>query len=169
MVKLSPTALIDHARSHEGRKQLRYAGVSLVFVPLGQVLVQVFHWVFKVSDAIAVLITACILTIPNYFANKLLVWRDTSKENLRTQILVFWVAAMLGTALAMAFVTLADRLAEGSSDVVQGSALFIAQLTGYGIVWIARYFFLDRWLFRVSRGVEPTADEVEELHHDFPV
>ena len=36
----SPVRLVEHARSSEGRKQLRYLGVSLVFVPVGQVLIQ---------------------------------------------------------------------------------------------------------------------------------
>ena len=39
-MNLSPSSVLAHARSTEGRKQLRYAGVSIVFVPLGQVLIQ---------------------------------------------------------------------------------------------------------------------------------
>ena len=39
-MKFSPAAVIDHARSDEGRKQLRYAAVSVVFVPIGQILIQ---------------------------------------------------------------------------------------------------------------------------------
>ena len=37
-MNLSPSSVLAHARSAEGRKQLRYAGVSIVFVPLGQIL-----------------------------------------------------------------------------------------------------------------------------------
>ncbi len=40
-MKLSPSGLVEHAKSDEGRKQLRYVGVALVFVPLGQVVIQV--------------------------------------------------------------------------------------------------------------------------------
>jgi hypothetical protein len=46
----------------------------------------------------------------------------------------------------------------------------VAQLTGYGIVWVARYVFLDRWLFKVTHhGEEPPPEELAELHADFPV
>lgn len=169
-MKFSPSGLLDHARSEEGRKQLRYAGVSVVFVPLGQVLVQVLHWLTDLADPLCILITAAVLTLPNYWANKNLVWRDTSRDNLRTQVTVFWIAAMLGTGFAMVLAALADHLTEGSSRIAQSAWLFIAQLTGYGIVWIGRYFFLDRWLFKVTRhGQDPTAAEVAELHGEIPI
>ncbi|MFN8050976.1 MAG: hypothetical protein U0Q22_06050 [Acidimicrobiales bacterium] len=169
-MRFSPAVLADHARSAEGRKQLRYAGVSAVFVPLGQVIVQVLHWATDLADPLCILITAVILTLPNYWANKNLVWRDTNNDNLRTQVTVFWVAAMLGTGFAMLLAALADRLTEGTSNVTQSIWLFVAQLAGYGTVWIGRYFFLDRWLFKVTRhGQDPTAAEISELHGEFPI
>ena len=103
-VKLSPTAVMAHARSDEGRKQLRYAGVSLVFVPVGQILIQVLAATVFSGDennfTWASITAAAILTLPNFFANKYVVWKETSKDNLRTQVLVFWVAAMLGVTFA---------------------------------------------------------------------
>ena len=99
-MKLSPAALRDHARSEVGRKQLRYMGVSVVFVPIGQILIQVLGSVFDGNYTAASVVAAAILTVPNFFANKLLVWKDTSRDNLRTQVVVFWVAAMLGVSLA---------------------------------------------------------------------
>jgi putative flippase GtrA len=162
--------LREHLRSEEGRKQLRYAAVSLVFVPLGQVFVQFFHWTTTWPNYQSILVTACLLTIPNYFANKLYVWKDTSKDRLRTQITVFWVAALMGTGFAMGLAQLADHLTEGSSKPVQGLWLFIAQLAGYGIVWVGRYVFLDRVIFKMTHhGEEPDAEELDELHREFPV
>lgn len=169
-MKLSPSGLLEHAKSEEGRKQLRYAGVALVFVPVGQVLVQILHWATAIHDSFCILISACILTLPNYFANKVYVWRDTSRDNLRTQVLVFWVAAMLGTGFAMGFAYVSDELTENLSLALQSACLFMAQLAGYGIVWVARYFFLDLWLFRATHhGADPTAEEEAELHAEFPV
>ena len=45
-------------------------------------------------------VCAAILTVPNFFANKIYVWKDTSRDNLRTQVIVFWVAARLGVTMA---------------------------------------------------------------------
>ena len=169
-MKFSPSGLREHARSPEGRKQLRYAGVSVVFVPIGQIMVLTLHWTTDLPDPMCILISAMVLTLPNYFANTLYVWRDANSDNLRTQILVFWVAAMLGTGFAMGLATITDAVTEGSSKFVSGFWLFIAQFTGYGIVWVGRYFFLDKWLFRVTHhGDEPSVVELEELHQDFPI
>jgi len=171
VVKLTPSGLIEHARSDEGRKQLRYAAVSVVFVPLGQVLVQVLRWVFEVREYWAVLISACILTIPNYLANKFMVWRDKSKDNRTTEVIVFWSAAVLGTGFAMGFVWLAGQwFPEDRGKAVHGFAIFIAQLVGYGIVWVARYVFLDRWLFKATHhGEEPPREFLEDLHGELPL
>ena len=149
---------------------MRYAGVSLVFVPLGQVLTQIFHFTTNWSDAGCIAATAVILTVPNFYANKIRVWRVTSHDRQRTQILVFWVAAMLGTGFAMGLAALAETATRDSSGLWQSLSLFAAQLTGYGVVWVARFLFLDRWLFKATQhGAEPTADDTMEMHRELPI
>jgi putative flippase GtrA len=170
---LSPAGLRDHLRSDVGRKQLRYMGVSVVFVPVGQVMIQVLGTVFDGNFTLASVVSAAILTVPNFFANKYLVWKDTSRDNLRTQVVVFWVAAMLGVALATGLTFVVERLTEDSSSLVQRISVFVAQMTGFGIVWVGRYLVLDKWLFKITHhGVEPTGDdldEIEELHGELPI
>jgi putative flippase GtrA len=172
-MKLSPAGLRDHIRSDVGRKQLRYLGVSVVFVPVGQVMIQVLGSVFDGNYTLASVVSAAILTIPNFFANKFLVWKNTSKDNLRTQVVVFWTAAMLGVSLATGLTFVVQQLTEDSSSIVQRVSVFVAQMTGFGIVWVGRYLVLDRWLFKVTHhGQEPTAedlDEIEELHGELPI
>jgi len=177
-VKITPTAVLDHARSDEGRKQLRYAGVSIVFVPLGQVLIQVIGALVYTSQVngqmetnwVAASITsAAILTVPNFFANKHFVWKNTSRDNLRTQVTVFWVAAMLGVTFATALTLLVDWAID-SHGWIEKVAVFFAQLAGFGIVWLGRYVILDRWLFKVTHhGQEPGEDELEMMHGDLPI
>ncbi|MFN8052729.1 MAG: GtrA family protein [Acidimicrobiales bacterium] len=178
-MKLSPGALLEHARSEEGRKQLRYAGISVVFVPVGQIMLQLLaHFVFHAgkddSGAFtkASLLTAAILTGPNFLANRAWVWRDSTKDRLRMQILVFWVAAMLGVALSTLLTLwvehLVRNLEQDSLTVI--AAVFLAQLTGFGIVWVGRYLLLDRWLFKVTHhGEEPPAELLDDLHREFPI
>ena len=170
-MKLSPTALKDHARSDEGRKQMRYAGVAAIFVPLGQAGVQLLKWGFGVPAVAAVFLTACILTPANYLANKHYVWKHKSRENQGTEVTVFWLAAILGTAFAMGFVWLVEMIIpDSASELVQAAAIFSAQFLGYGIVWVARYLFLDRLVFKATHhGDEPAEELLEDLHREFPV
>lgn len=174
-MKVSPTAVLEHARSDEGRKQIRYAAVSVVFVPVGQVLIQVLAaTLYKGVDnnfTYASLTAAAILTLPNFFANRHFVWRDASRDNLRTQMIVFWVAAMLGVAAATGLTYLVEGwVHDRVSGLVEAAAVFCAQLVGFGIVWVGRYLILDRWLFKVTHhGEEPDEEELEMLHGDLPI
>ncbi len=177
-MNFAPSTVVSHARSVEGRKQLRYAGVSLVFVPLGQVLIQVLGALVFTTEVAgadetnwvaASLTSAAILTLPNFYANKRFVWRDVSKDSLRTQVLVFWLSAMLGAGFATALTFLADWAIHGHGWVEQ-VAVFVAQLTGFGVVWIGRYIILDRWIFKATHhGEEPSEEELAMLHGDLPV
>lgn len=177
-MNLSPAALLEHAKSAEGRKQLRYAGVSVVFVPLGQIVIQILGaLVFythtasggkEINWVAASVASAALLTVPNFFANKYFVWKETSKENIRTQAIVFWVAAMLGVTFATGLTYLVDLWIDGHGWF-EKVAVFFAQLTGFGIVWLGRYVILDRWIFKVVQGEEPDEDELEMMHGDLPI
>ena len=168
-MNVSPSGLLAHARSDEGRKQLRYVGVSLVFVPLGQIFVQVFGLLLDNYTA-ASLLTSAILTLPNFFANRHFVWRVESKDNMRTQVLVFWVAAMLGVTFATGLTYVVEQATVDSSSLTRRLLVVVAQLAGFGIVWVIRYLVLDRWLFKMTHdGAEPTKDDLDEMHGDVPI
>jgi putative flippase GtrA len=175
VVNISPSAVLAHAKSPEGRKQLRYAGVSVVFVPLGQILIQILAATIYSGDknnfTWASITAAALLTFPNFFANKYFVWRDTPKDRLATQVLVFWVAAMLGVTFATGLTYLVEEhLVAGKDGIVEAGAVFVAQLVGFGLVWVGRYLILDRWLFKVTHhGEEPGEDDLEMLHGDLPI
>jgi putative flippase GtrA len=158
-MNLSYSGLIAYARTDEAFKKLRYAGVSVVFVPLGQILIQVFGlWLDDYTAAS--FLTAAIVVFPNFFANKHFVWRVMSRENLRNQVLVFWLAMMLGVSLATAFTHVVEIVMAGQTRLVCGTAVFFAQLLGYGIVWVGRFLILDRWLFAVAGSMPKHADAV---------
>jgi putative flippase GtrA len=142
-----------------------------VFVPLGQILIQIIGPLVG-SYTVGGIISAAILTLPNFFANKRFVWRDTSGDNLRTQVAVFWVAAMLGVAIATTFTYFVERAVhdQHGGGVVEAAAVFFAQLAGFGVVWVGRFLVLDKWIFKVTHhGEEPSPDEVDELHADLPI
>lgn len=163
--------VLEHVRSEEGRKKLRYAGVSVVFVPVGQVIIQVLgQLVFDRNYTLASLVNAALLTPPNFFANKRFVWRNASRDNLRTQVLVFWVAAMLGVSFATGLTWVVEQWAHERGALVEAGAVLVAQMVGFGLVWVGRFLVLDRWLFKVTHhGQEPTADELARLDSDLPI
>ena len=163
-----PGALGEHLRSAEGRKKLRYAGASAVFLPLSQVIIQVFSWVTSWPDWLAILVTGCLLVVPSYYVNRIYVWRHGEPGSVRSHIAVFWVATMIGTLLAMGAGAVAEELTRGSTKLVHGAWLAVSQLSVAALVWIARYVFLDRWIFRVVEHEDPSSEDLTDLHRDFP-
>lgn len=148
-----------HALTEEARKKLRYVAVSVVFIPIGQILIHILGpWLHSYTNAS--LVQAAIVMVPLFFANKHFVWRVTSRENLRNQMLVFWVAVMLGVALATLFTHLVENAMADQTNFICGAAVFAAQLLGLGIVWVGRFLILDRWLFRLAGDTPQPADEV---------
>jgi putative flippase GtrA len=146
---LSYSGLIAYGRTEDARKKLRYAGVSALFLPISQILLQVFGlWLNDYTAAS--LLAAAIATFPNFFANKHFVWRVTSRENLHRQMLVFWVTVMLGVSLATLLTHLIEHATAGQTRLVGGAAVLAAQLMGYGLVWVGRFLILDRWLFKLA-------------------
>ncbi|EUA11877.1 gtrA-like family protein [Mycobacterium kansasii 732] len=155
LVAHTNTSYTGEARyTDEARKKLRYTAVALVFLPIGQGLIQVLGpWLN--SYTIASLLAAAIATVPNFFANKHFVWRVASGKksamNLHHQVLVFWTAVMLAVGLATYFTYLVDNAMAGHTTTVHGIVVFLVQMLGFGLVWIGRYLILDRWLFREIR------------------
>jgi hypothetical protein len=155
----SSSGLLAYARTEEARKKLRYAGASALFVPVGQSLTQALGlWLDNYTAAS--LLAVAILTVPFFFVSKHLVWRVTSRENLPGQMLVFWVAVILGVSLSTLFTYLVENEMAGQTRLVCGTAVFVAQLLGYGIVWIGRFLILDRWLFKLAGETPEHVDAV---------
>jgi putative flippase GtrA len=163
-MNLSMSGLIAHARTDDGLKKLRYAGVSVVFVPIGQTLIQIFGlWLDNYTAAS--LLSQAVVTLPSFFANKHFVWRFTPRANLHKQIVVFWVAVMLGTSLATLLTHLVENAMSGQTRLILGVSVVFVQLFGYGIVWVGRFLLLDRWLFKL---VDDASNHPDEATDDQP-
>jgi putative flippase GtrA len=142
---VSPSGLIAYARTEEARKKLRYAGASVVFLPLGQGVIQLLGlWLDDYTTAS--LLAYAITTVPGFFVYKRFVWRDMSRENLHRQVLVFWATTMLTVSLTTLLTYLVQSAMADQTVPVRGAAVFCAQMLGLGIVWVGRFVMLDRWL-----------------------
>jgi putative flippase GtrA len=151
-MKLSSLSLIAHLRTGETRQKLRHAGVPVVVVALGQVLVQVFGpWL---SYTAASLLAAGVVIVPSFFVKKRFVWRSMSRVYRRNQVILFWVGALLSVSLATFFTYLVENALAGQTTLIRGSAVLIAQLLGLGIVWVGRRLVVDR-LFLERAGDRP--------------
>lgn len=147
-----------YANTLAARKKLRYAAVAAAFLPFSQGLIQLLGlWLGDYT--IASLMGAAIATVPNFFANKYLVWRVTSRDHLRNQLTMFWLIVMLAVSLATCFTYLVDQAMRHQPTPVRAAAVLLVQLLAFGAVWIGRFLILDRWFFKPAdaRALTPDA------------
>jgi putative flippase GtrA len=133
--------LVDLARSHHGRKALKYSMVSVVAVACSQAILvlcsAVLGWDPVPSNVTAVTVSS----VPSYLLNRAWVWGRTGSHDVLREVLPFWIFAFVG----LGFSTLLVHLASDWSKAT--AVLSLANLTAFGILWVAKYLILDQLLF----------------------
>ncbi len=126
---------------------VRYCGVSVVSVVVGQTTLLVGYTVLGFSAVVANLVAVVCGTTPAYFLNRSWAWGKTGRSSLATEVVPFFAMAFLGLLIS----TLAVAWVERRWD--QAAAISAANFASFGVVWVARFFVLDAWLFRVETAV----------------
>jgi putative flippase GtrA len=122
---------------------LKYAAASAVGVTVGSTTLLVLL-AFGVQEVLANFLSVAISSVPAYLINRYWVWEKKDANSLKREIAPFWAMAFLGLVLSSLFVNWAkDRTDED---------LFIlaANLSGFGVLWVAKFFVLDKVLFAAT-------------------
>ena len=125
-------------------RALRYSGVSVIATLCTQVLLFVGHAGLGVG-ATAMNVTAVMLTsIPAYLLNRRWVWGLGGPSSLRREILPFWAFTVAGLVLSTVAVTAVAAVTDSAA------AVSFANITAFGVLWVARFFVLDDVVFSVG-------------------
>lgn len=140
-------SIIEQFFRTNGRKLIRYAGVSCAGVVFGQALLFFLHSVLDWRAVVANITAVAISTIPSYLLNRAWVWGKTGSHSAGAEVLPFWGMAFLGLILSIVLVGYAESRWD-SAVMVQ-----LANLSAFGSLWVAKFFVLDRVLFRMDKVV----------------
>lgn len=128
----------------------RYLAVSTFNFAGHQVLLYLANSVWGWSGGIANVFAACVMSVPAYLLSRAWVWEVNGRHDVRRQVLPFWAITLAGLLVSTVLAAVAD-------DVFgAGLAVNIASLIGYFIVWVAKFFLLDR----LFGGVTAIVDDV---------
>jgi hypothetical protein len=83
------------------------------------------------------------------------VWNVDGRVSLRREILPFWVFTGAGLALSTWLVALAEEHSDSTLLVM------IASLGGFGILWVAKFLFLDQVMFG-KREIDEVLSQEEQ-------
>ncbi|HEX8805230.1 MAG TPA: GtrA family protein [Acidimicrobiales bacterium] len=90
--------------------------------------------------------------IPNYLINRYWTWQQTGRNRFWGEVVPFWSMAAMGAVLSMLAVAYADH--QWGTTL----AVAIASLTGFGLLWLARFLVLDKIMWRVVHDLHPEVD-----------
>lgn len=132
------------AESSTLMKLAKYGAVSAIATPINIVILTVladfFGWDPVASNVVAVSLSA----IPSYFLNRAWVWQVDGVISFRSEVLPFWVLAFLGLVVS----TILVKIVTDHTDMT--GAAQVANVAGFGVLWVAKFFILDRWLFAAA-------------------
>ena len=145
-------SLVDLARSHHGRKALKYSAVSVIAVACSQAILVLCSAILGWDPVPSNITAVTVSSVPSYLLNRAWVWGRTGSHDVLREVVPFWVFAFVG----LGFSTLLVHFASQWSDATIVTSL--ANLTAFGILWVAKYLVLDQLLFNAL-----LKDEGEEL------
>lgn len=153
----SRAEVLARIREADYKKFLKFSAVSAISFPFTQVLLVVFTKGFDWSFVRSNLVAVTLMAFPAYAMNRYWVWGKKDKNSLTTEVIPFWVITLVGLGLSTICAHYADLWFE--SDL----AVNAANAVGFGIVWVFKFFILDRIMFGGHRHFPVDEDLEAEL------
>jgi putative flippase GtrA len=149
----TPAMVLDRLTGGRGAKAARYTAVSGVAVVITQSSLAILHGLLGVGPVLSNLLAVSISAVPAFILNKRWVWGKGGRAHVRREVLPFWGFTLLGLGISSGFVLASRSIAEGTLVVM------LANFAGFGVVWVAKFLFLDAVIFG-ERGHEQAGGEV---------
>ena len=120
----------------------RFAAVSIGSVVVGHALLFFLHSVAHVEPVSANLISTLINSVLVFLANRRWVWSVDGIISVRAEVVPFLLLVAAGLIVSTVLVWAT------TNAVGEGLWVNAANLAGFGLVWLARFFVFDRIVYR---------------------
>ncbi len=134
-------------------KFVRYSAASASGVVTGQSTLFFCLLVLDLGAVTANLLAVTIGSIPNYLINRAWTFNKRGTHSFAREVLPFWSMALLG--LLLSTFTVAWAAQRWDDNVLAISA---ANTAAFGVLWVAKYFVLDKVLFAPIAAAVEAAD-----------
>jgi putative flippase GtrA len=138
------TDLLDKLTRGNADKLLKFSAASVVGIVITQGLLVLFHGIMNENAVMANVLAVVISAIPVFILNKRWVWGHSGPANVRREIVPFWAFTLLGLAISTVLVAIVDHYTDRTWPVM------LANIAGFGLVWISKFLFLDAVVFSAT-------------------
>jgi putative flippase GtrA len=150
---MTPSAVLDRVTGGRGTLAIKYSMVSVIGVTITQILLLLLHGMLEIDATVANVVAVSITAVPVFLLNKRWVWAADGRISLRREVLPFWVFTLAGLLLSTILVSLAAAWSDSTLLVMA------ANIAGFGILWVAKFLFLDQIMFGHSQREEVLSQE----------
>lgn len=153
--------MVEFTRSDAGRKWIKYSMVSVVGMTVSQICIIILTRGFGVPDLLTNFIAVAVSSVPAYLLNRAWVWGKHGKNHLTKEVIPFWAFSFAGLVFSTLLVAwIGPDLAHGETATAMDTfRVMLGNVGGFGILWVAKFFVLDKLLF----GNQPhSIDEAAE-------
>ncbi|MEO7555634.1 MAG: GtrA family protein [Acidimicrobiales bacterium] len=126
-------------------KFFKYAVTSAVSVFISQGSLFVMASIWEWDPVVSNLVSVALGTVPSYWMSRAWVWSKSGKSSLYAEVIPFWILTFLGLGLSTLFVWIFHRSWPDNKLLVN-----VGNISGFGVLWVAKFFILDRLLFKVA-------------------
>jgi len=141
------------------QKLVRYSAASGTGVGSYLVVLVLTNIVIGLGDMPSHLISVGISSVPNYLVNRYWTWSQQGKNRLWGEVVPFWTMAFLAFVLSLVFVNYAK------DEWGTTFAIAAANLSAFGVLWLARFLVLDKVMWKVVHELHPELDAPDDDPH----
>lgn len=153
-MKMTPAAVLDRVTGGRGALAIKYSVVSVVGVVLTQVQLATYVGLLDYDPTWSNVSAVMVAALPVFLLNKRWVWSRDGRIDFRREILPFWLFTLAGLGLSTLLVVLAAAVSDATLLVMS------ANIGGFGILWVAKFLFLDQVMFGRSEVEEILSQDV---------
>ena len=136
----------DEAARARRTRLARFAGVSVISTVITQASLFALVDGLNMNGPSANVLTVAVTSVLSYRLNRAWVWGHTDAHSLRGEVLPYWLMVFAGLVVSTVLAELAyDHLAAA------GWAVSLANLAGFGMIWVLKFVVLDRYVFHPER------------------
>jgi putative flippase GtrA len=142
---------LEWAKSHEGRKILRFTSVSAISTVVSFTSIAVLYGFHIIKGVIWATVTGnLIASVPSYWLNRTWTWGKHGRSHLTKEILPFWGMTGLGIGVSMVGAAWARHEVHTHhwAHLVNTALVAFTNLASFGLFWILKIIVFNR-IFRV--------------------
>lgn len=148
--------LIAWAKTHQGRKLIRFTAVSVVSTAVSALVISLVYG-FKIikGEVDATLFGNLVAAIPSYQLNRQWTWGKSGRSHLRKEVLPFAAMTALGIGFSLLGADFARHLVHTHhwDHLVNTGLVVAANLVSFAIFWLLKLAVFNR-IFRINEATE---------------